>query len=107
MLFEFVFNMELYSMNAMKTKKAVVAILISGFILVGNMLPFYALSVKSNQEITVLNSDSTKIKNSQSQYPVKEKDDVKKSKGTSNLTYNFIYFLITKFIKANTIYRSR
>lgn len=94
-------------MNAMKIKKAVLAILISGFILTGNMLPFYALGIKSNQEITVLNSDSTKVKNSQSQYPAKEKDDVEKPKSTSNLTYNFIYFLITKIIKANTIYRSR
>lgn len=94
-------------MNAMKTKKAVLAILISGFTLIGNVLPFYALAIKPNQEITVLNTDSTKVKNSQPQHPVKEQEDVEKPKSTSNLTYNFIYFLITKIIKANTIYRSR
>lgn len=92
-------------MNAMKTKKAFVAIIISGTILFGNTLPFYALPIQSNQEIILSNSDSTK--NNQSQLPEKENDEIQKSKSTSNLTYNFIYFLITEFIKANTIYRSR
>jgi len=91
----------------MKPKKAIVTVIIIGSILFGNLLPIYTLAIQPSQEIVVSNSDSTHVENKPLLLPVNEKEQVEKSKTTTNLTYNFIYFLITKFIEANTIYRSR
>ena len=96
-------------MNPLKTKKALIAIIFAGTIVFSNSLSLYALGINSRKEITLDKSDSTKIKasNIQTQNPDENGKEVLKSKSTSNLTYNFIYYLISKFIKINPPYRHR
>ena len=96
-------------MNTLKSKKTFITILFASTILFSNSLPLYALEINSKNEITVEKSDSTKIKasNSQTQNLTDNKKEVQKSKSSSNLTYNIIYYLILMFINTNPPYRHR
>ena len=94
-------------MNPLKSKKALIALLFAGSILISNTLPVYALEIKSKNELTLKKADSTKIKTTElhSQDKSKEKEKVQKSKSTSQLPYNFLYFLISLFMKMNPLSR--
>ena len=96
-------------MNPLKTKKALIAIIFAGTIVFSNSLSLYALGINSRNEIILDNSDSTKIRaaNNQTQNLTDKKKEIQKSKSTSNLTYNIIYYLISKIIKINPPYRHR
>jgi len=54
-------------------------------------------------------TDSTKVKSQidKTEKTGGTKDKLRKAKPSSNLSYNIIYFLISKFIKANPLSRPR
>ena len=96
-------------MNYSNPKKKLIALFLAGSILCTNALPLYAVTSNSRNEIRVENTDSTKVKSATPRAEgVKDgKKEVKKTKTTSALSYNFIYYLISQFIKINPLSRPR
>ncbi len=96
-------------MTATKNKKVLLAFLIAGTILFNQTLPAFAAGTIQKTEIAQQKSDSTKVSSDKSkpqnaQVATKE---VKNTKSTTNLAYNFIYYLISKFIQVNPLFRSK
>lgn len=96
-------------MNYSNPKKKIIALLLAGSIICANALPIYAVTSISKNDIRIENIDSTKVKSvtdKAENIKVGEKE-VKKAKSTSALSYNFIYYLISQFIKINPLSRPR
>ena len=96
-------------MNIMNSKKAPIALFLAGIIFFSHSLPLYASNSYTQSEYSILKSDSTKVitDKSKAQNVENASKDVKSSKSTSSLAYNFIYYLISKFIQANPLYRPK
>ncbi len=96
-------------MNNQKFKNAFVVILFVCTITFYSSTSLQALDLFSKNEIEVIKSDSTKSKsvNSQTINSDEKKKKAQHVKPTSNLTYNIIYYLISKFIKTNPINRPK
>ncbi len=96
-------------MNYRKVKKSLIASFFVGLIFIGTAMPIVANGRYGKNEIIIEKSDSTKTKasNQQTSNSSKKEAEIKKQKSPSNLSYNFIFYLISKFIEAYPIYRSR
>lgn len=86
-------------------KNKIIAIAFVASILISNFVPLYAIEVISNNEIKIEKLDSAKT--SKTKNPVVKKtvdnQDDQKVKSSPHLTYNFIYYLISIFIKRNPL----
>lgn len=94
-------------MNILKSKKAFITIVFTCTIIFYNSFSLYGLDLNSKNEIVIVKSDSTKTLDSQTQNSKEKKKEAKNAKPTTNLTYNIIYYLISKFIKTNPVFRPR
>lgn len=96
-------------MNISKSKSAFIAYLIAGTIIFNHALPVFAAGTSQKLEIVQQKPDITKVSsdNSKTQNSQVDSEEVKNTKTTTNLAYNFIYYLISKFIQVNPLYRSR
>jgi len=96
-------------MNYSKSKKSIIAFSLAGLLFFSNMLPLLAVEKKLSNEILIEKIDSTKAKNPE--HHIKnstvDKDIQSKSKTSSNLTYNLIYYLISMFLKTNPLSRPK
>lgn len=96
-------------MNTSKNKSTFIAYLIAGAIIFNHSFPVIAAGNFPKMEIIQQKPDSTKVSSdiSKTQKSKVDTEDVKNAKTTTNLAYNFIYYLISKFIQVNPLYRSR
>lgn len=96
-------------MNYWKVKKSLIAFFFAGLIFIGTSMPIVANNRYGKNEIIIEKSDSTKTKASDQQVSnsSKQEAEIKKQKSTSKLSYNFIFYLISKFIETYPLYRGR
>ena len=96
-------------MNYSNPKKKLIALFLAGSIFCTNALPLYAVTSNSKNDIRIENTDSTKVKSAihKAEIVKEGEKEVKKTKSTSALSYNFIYYLISQFIKINPLSRPR
>lgn len=79
-------------MNYSNPKKKLIALFLTGSIICTNALPLYAITSNSKNDIRIENTDSTKVKSAtyKTEIVKERKKEVKKTKSTSALSYNFI-----------------
>ncbi len=96
-------------MNILKNKNKILAFLLAGILLFSHSVPLYASGSFSQSETAQQKADSTKIATDKSQVqPTKAvAEKIQSTKPTSNYAYNFIYYLISKFIQTNPLYKQR
>lgn len=96
-------------MNTSKIKSTIIAYLIAGSIIFNYALPVFTTGTSPKMEVIQQKPDSKKVSpdKSKTQNSQVDTEEVKDAKTTTNLAYNFIYYLISKFIQVNPLYRSR
>lgn len=96
-------------MNYSNTKKKTISFLFAGSILIASVLPLAVNETYANNILRIEKTDSTKVISSNKKAAEINKADekVQKAKSSSNLSYNIIYYLISKFLKANPLSKPR
>lgn len=96
-------------MTYSNTKKNFLTILFAGSMLFASVLPFTAYEMYAYNNFQVEKIDSTKVNSQDKKVKQVHKIDekIQQTKSSSNLSYNIIYFLISKFIKVNPLSKPR
>ena len=102
-----VFHKDRKKMNSPNPKKKILSIILSASMLVGSIAPFSSAYAITVTEIKEEKPDSVKVEIQDKKNTISAiaNDRSKKVKTSSKLSYNIIYYLISKFIEANPLSR--
>ncbi|MCG8308680.1 MAG: hypothetical protein MI975_14905 [Cytophagales bacterium] len=94
-------------MNFSNTTKKLITFAFAGVIAAGSFSPPVTFGRDVNGAVAIENKDSTNVKNQVKQVKASSKGKEAKSKSNAHLTYNFLYYLVAKFLETNPLSRPK
>ncbi len=96
-------------MKYTKSRKIIIAYAFAGSVLFANILPLYANNLTNKHEFSIEKSDSIKVNTKERVHELNnsKKDKIESTKSATELSYNIVYYLISKIIQITTISRQQ
>ena len=96
-------------MKFTKSRRIIFTYAFASIVLFANILPLYANNLTNKHEFSIEKSDSIKVNAKERIHKLNnsKKDKIESTKSATELSYNIVYYLISKIIQIITISRQQ